>query len=49
MNTLKFLGTAGARFVVMKQLRASGGIWLTLDETQIMIDQARCLSPLLDK
>jgi len=49
MNKLKFLGTAGARFVVMKQLRASGGIWLTLDDTNIMIDPGpgslvRCLS-----
>jgi phosphoribosyl 1,2-cyclic phosphodiesterase len=49
MNTIKFLGTAGARFVVMKQLRASGGIWLTLDETQVLIDPGpgsllRCLS-----
>ena len=38
MNRLKFLGTAGARFVVIKQLRASGGIWLTLDDTNVMID-----------
>jgi ribonuclease BN (tRNA processing enzyme) len=38
MNTIKFLGTAGARFVVIKQLRASGGIWLTLDDTNIIID-----------
>jgi phosphoribosyl 1,2-cyclic phosphodiesterase len=38
MNTIKFLGTAGARFVVMKQLRASGGMWLTLDGTQLLID-----------
>ncbi len=38
MNSIKFLGTAGARFVVMKQLRASGGIWLTLNDTQILID-----------
>jgi phosphoribosyl 1,2-cyclic phosphodiesterase len=55
MNTMKFLGTAGARFVVMKQLRASGGIWLTLDGTHILIDPGpgalvRCLSsrPKLD-
>jgi phosphoribosyl 1,2-cyclic phosphodiesterase len=55
MNSIKFLGTAGARFVVMKQLRASGGIWLTLDETQLLIDPGpgsllRCLSsrPKLD-
>jgi ribonuclease BN (tRNA processing enzyme) len=55
MNTIKFLGTAGARFVVMKQLRASGGIWLSLDETHVLIDPGpgallRCLSsrPKLD-
>ncbi|MGF3553813.1 MAG: MBL fold metallo-hydrolase [Thermoplasmatota archaeon] len=49
MNKIKFLGTAGARFVVMKQLRASGGIWLTLDDTNVLIDPGpgclvRCLS-----
>ncbi|RLI65179.1 MAG: hypothetical protein DRO67_03025 [Candidatus Asgardarchaeum californiense] len=38
MNKIKFLGTAGARFVVMKQLRASGGLWITLDDTNILID-----------
>ncbi len=49
MNKLKFLGTAGARFVVTKQLRKSGGIWLSLDDTNILIDPGpgslnRCLS-----
>jgi len=49
MNKIKFLGTAGARFVVMKQLRASGGIWITLDETNVLVDPGpgslvRCLS-----
>jgi len=49
MAWIKFLGTAGARFVVMKQLRASGGIWLNLDDTNILIDPGpgsliRCLS-----
>jgi phosphoribosyl 1,2-cyclic phosphodiesterase len=49
MNKIKFLGTAGARFVVIKQLRASGGIWLTLDDTNVMIDPGpgslvRCIS-----
>lgn len=55
MNTIKFLGTAGARFVVMKQLRASGGMWLTLDGTHVLIDPGpgclvRCLAsrPKLD-
>jgi ribonuclease BN (tRNA processing enzyme) len=49
MNTIKFLGTAGARFVVMQQLRASGGLWLVLDDTTVLIDPGpgslvRCLS-----
>lgn len=38
MDFVKFLGTAGARFVVMKQLRSSGGIWLRHKETNILID-----------
>lgn len=38
MKTIKFLGTAGARFVVMKQLRASGGLWLDWEGTQVLID-----------
>ncbi len=49
MNKIKFLGTAGARFVVSKQLRASGGLWLTLDDTNVLIDPGpgslvRCLT-----
>jgi phosphoribosyl 1,2-cyclic phosphodiesterase len=55
MNFVKFLGTAGARFVVTKQLRASGGLWLSLDDTHVLIDPGpgaliRCLSsrPKLD-
>jgi len=49
MNKIKFLGTAGARFVVTKQLRKSGGLWLTLDDTNVLIDPGpgslvRCLS-----
>ena len=48
MDSIKFLGTAGARFVVIKQLRKSGGIWLTLDDTNVLIDPGpgslnRCL------
>ena len=35
---LKFLGTAGARFVMMKQLRSSAGIWLRHNGTNIVID-----------
>ena len=52
---LKFIGTAGARFVVMKQLRASGGVWLSVGETNLYIDPGpgalvRCLhsKPKLD-
>lgn len=37
-NTITFLGTAGARFMVSKQLAASGGIWLNLDGTQLLLD-----------
>jgi len=49
MNKIKFLGTAGARFVVIKQVRKSGGIWITLDNTNLLIDPGpgslvRCLS-----
>jgi len=35
---IKFLGTAGARFVMIKQLRASGGIWISSKGTNILID-----------
>jgi len=49
MNKIKFLGTAGARFVVMKQLRKSGGVWLSLDGANVLIDPGpgsliRCLT-----
>ncbi|MFH0871906.1 MAG: MBL fold metallo-hydrolase [bacterium] len=33
-----FLGTGGARIVVFKQVRASGGIWMSLDGSQIHVD-----------
>jgi phosphoribosyl 1,2-cyclic phosphodiesterase len=52
---LKFLGTAGARFVMIKQLRASGGIWISCKGTNVLIDPGpgsivRCASsrPKLD-
>src|SRR5512136_656142 len=55
MSFIKFLGTAGARFVVMRQLRASGGVWLSVGKTNLSIDPGpgalvRCLSskPRLD-
>jgi ribonuclease BN (tRNA processing enzyme) len=37
-DTLKFLGTAGARFVVSTQLRHSGGLYWTLRGTRIWVD-----------
>ena len=37
-NTITFLGTAGARFMVTKQLAASGGLWLSLGGTEILVD-----------
>ncbi len=55
MNFIKFLGTAGARFAVTQQVRKSGGMWLSLDDTNILIDPGpgslvRCLAskPKLD-
>jgi len=49
MSFIKFLGTAGARFVVMKQLRASAGLWLSVGKTNLYIDPGpgalvRCLN-----
>ena len=49
IDTLKFLGTAGARFVMIKQLRHSGGLWLSAKNTSVLIDPGpgslvRCLS-----
>jgi phosphoribosyl 1,2-cyclic phosphodiesterase len=35
---IKFLGTAGARFVMIKQLRASGGIWVSSKRKNVLID-----------
>jgi phosphoribosyl 1,2-cyclic phosphodiesterase len=35
---IRFLGTGGARFVVAKQIRASGGIWMRFGVTQIHVD-----------
>ncbi|MDD2689271.1 MAG: MBL fold metallo-hydrolase [Candidatus Omnitrophica bacterium] len=35
---IKFLGTAGARFVMIRQLRASGGIWISYKGTNVLID-----------
>ncbi len=38
MNFIKFLGTAGARFVMLSQIRSSGGIWFSVDGTCFMVD-----------
>jgi len=35
---IKFLGTAGARFVMIKQLRASGGMWISATGKNILVD-----------
>jgi phosphoribosyl 1,2-cyclic phosphodiesterase len=35
---IKFLGTAGARFVMIRQLRASGGIWIAYQKSNLLID-----------
>ena len=46
---IRFLGTGGARFVVSRQLRSSGGLWCSFNDTTICIDPgpgtlARCFS-----
>ncbi len=38
MGFIKFLGTAGARFVMIRQLRSSGGIWINYKSTNIILD-----------
>jgi phosphoribosyl 1,2-cyclic phosphodiesterase len=38
MISIRFLGTGGARFVVAKQIRASGGMWMRFGATQIHVD-----------
>lgn len=37
-DTITFLGTAGARFVMIHQFLSSGGAWLNLGDTQILLD-----------
>ena len=37
-SSILFLGSGGARFVVARQLRASGGMWMRFGETQIHVD-----------
>jgi ribonuclease BN (tRNA processing enzyme) len=37
-NYIKFLGTAGARFVMVKQLRSSAGTYLELNGVRVLFD-----------
>ena len=37
-DVITFLGAGGARFVVLNQILASGGIWLNLSGTKILLD-----------
>jgi ribonuclease BN (tRNA processing enzyme) len=37
-DTITFLGTAGARFMIIRQLAASGGMWFHLDGTEVLVD-----------
>jgi ribonuclease BN (tRNA processing enzyme) len=37
-DSITFLGTGGARFMVISQLLASGGIWLSLSGTELLLD-----------
>jgi phosphoribosyl 1,2-cyclic phosphodiesterase len=37
-NFIKFLGTAGARFVMIRQLRSSGGTWISANKKNIILD-----------
>jgi phosphoribosyl 1,2-cyclic phosphodiesterase len=38
LNRVIFLGTGGARYVVFQQIRASGGMWMELDGTKLLVD-----------
>jgi len=37
-DTITFLGTGGARIMVVNQILASGGLWLNLGGTEILVD-----------
>jgi len=37
-DNITFLGTAGARIMVTSQILASGGLWLNLSDTEILVD-----------
>jgi phosphoribosyl 1,2-cyclic phosphodiesterase len=36
--SIRFLGSGGARFVVARQIRASGGMWMRFGATQVHVD-----------
>ncbi len=38
MDFIKFMGTGGGRFVLITQLRATGGIYIEMDDTRLYID-----------
>jgi phosphoribosyl 1,2-cyclic phosphodiesterase len=38
VREILFLGTGGARFVVARQIRASGGMWMRFGPTQLHVD-----------
>jgi len=38
VNRIIFLGTGGARYVVFQQIRASGGMWMELGGTKLLVD-----------
>ena len=37
-NAITFLGTGGARVMVANQILASGGLWLSLEGTELLVD-----------
>ena len=37
-ETITFLGTGGARFMIINQFLASGGLWLNMNGTEALID-----------
>ena len=37
-ETITFLGTGGARFMIITQMLASGGLWLNISGTEILVD-----------
>ncbi len=37
-DSITFLGTGGARFMIITQILASGGLWLNLNGTELLVD-----------